>query len=129
VDSRSDLSHPRGHSTFALLGIAQAGNMTVCGMLTGADQVIVLAVDDTAHRRRGRKVDGAGWIHDGAMIGRHRVTFGHCWVITGVVVNLPILTRPVCLPVACRRWKGKGSTSATELACQMMTAIAARLLR
>jgi DDE superfamily endonuclease len=91
------------------------------------DAVIVLAVDDTAHRRRGKKVDGAGWIHDGAMIGRHRMTFGHRWVVTGVVVTLPMLTRPVCLPVACRRWKGKGCTSATELACQMVTAIAARL--
>jgi DDE superfamily endonuclease len=85
--------------------VAQTGQRTVCGMLTGAglatswshdrahrffstarwsiDQIgltvfdlvlahlvtdgsdLLLAVDDTAHRRRGKKVHGAGWIHDG----------------------------------------------------------------
>jgi len=125
-------SHDRAHRFFtrAMWSIDAVGLAVldlIVSHLLHDDQMIVVAVDDTAHRRRGRKVDGAGWIHDGAMIGRHRMTFGHCWVVTGIVVNLPMLSRPVCLPVACRRWKGKGSTSATELACQMVTAIAARL--
>jgi hypothetical protein len=125
-------SHDRAHRFFtrAVWSIDVVG-LTVLDLVVGClladDAVLVLAVDDTAHRRRGRKIDGAGWIHDGAMVGRHRLTFGHCWVVTGIVVSLPMLTRPVCLPVACRRWQGKGSTSATELACQMVTAIAARL--
>jgi hypothetical protein len=48
-------------------------------------------------------------------------------VVVGVVVRPPFMTRPVCLPVACRRWRGKGTASTVELACQMVTAIAARL--
>ena len=48
-------------------------------------------------------------------------------MIVGVVVTLPFLTRPVCLPVACRRWAGKGTASTVDLACQMITTIAAHL--
>jgi hypothetical protein len=147
--------------------IAQTGQKTVCGMLTGAglaqawshdrvhrffaaavwsidavglvvldlivthllspDAVIVLAIDDTAHRRRGRKIHGASWIHDGSAPSRNKLAFGHRWVVVGVVVVLPFLTRPVCLPVACRRWAGKGTASTVDLACQMVTTIAARL--
>lgn len=147
--------------------IAQTGQKTVCGMLTGAglartwshdrvhrffaravwsidaigltvlrlvvthllppDAVIVLAVDDTAHRRHGKKVHGASWVHDGSAPGRTELAFGHRWVVVGIVVQLPFMSRPVCLPVACRRWQGKGSASPVELAYQMVATIAAHL--
>lgn len=147
--------------------IAQTGQRTVCGMLTGAglattwshhrahrffstarwqiDQIalivldlvlthlvddqadVLLAVDDTAHRRRGRKVHGAGWIHDGSAPGRNKLTFGHRWVVVGVIVRVSFMSRPLCLPVLCRRWRGKGTASTLELAHQMVTAIAARV--
>jgi hypothetical protein len=95
--------------------VAQTGNRTVCGMLTGAglatswshhrahrffstarwqiDQIgltvfdlvlthlvadgddLLLAVDDTAHRRRGKKVHGVGWIHDGSTPARNKWVF------------------------------------------------------
>jgi len=42
-------------------------------------------------------------------------------------VRLGFLSRPVCLPVACRRWRGKGTASTVELAAVMVTAIAARV--
>ena len=146
--------------------VAQTGQRTVCGMLTGAglatswshdrvhrffsaarwqvDQIglivldlvvthlvtdgadLVLAVDDTAHRRRGKKVHGAGWIHDGSAVSRNKLAFGHRWVVVGVIVRLSFMSRPVCLPVLCRRWQGKGSASTVELAAQMITAIAGR---
>ncbi len=41
--------------------------------------------------------------------------------------DLPFLTRPVCLPVACRRWQGKGSASTVDLARDVVTRIAQRL--
>src|SRR3989441_2097553 len=147
--------------------VAQTGNRTVCGMLTGAglatswshhrahrffsaarwsiDQIgltvfdlvlthlvadgadLHLAVDDTAHRRRGKKVHGAGWIHDGSAPARNKLAFGHRWVVVGVIVRLPFMTRPVCLPVAARRWQGKGTASTVDLSCQMVATIAARL--
>jgi hypothetical protein len=147
--------------------LAQTGQRTVCGMLSGAglartwshhrahrffsaarwsvDQIglivfdlvlthlvadgaeLLLAVDDTAHRRRGKKVHGAGWIHDGSAPARNKLAFGHRWVVVGVIVRPWFLSRPWCLPVLCRRWRGKGSASTVELAAQMITAIAARV--
>jgi DDE superfamily endonuclease len=147
--------------------VAQTGNRTVCGMLTGAglatswshhrahrffstarwsvDQIglivfdlvlahlvadgadLLVAVDDTAHRRRGKKVHGAGWIHDGSAPSRNKLAFGHRWVVVGVVVQVPFLSRPICLPVLCRRWQGKGTASTVELATQMITTLAARV--
>jgi DDE superfamily endonuclease len=147
--------------------VAQTGQRTVCGMLTGAglattwshdrahrffstarwqidqlalivfdlvvthlvtdDADLLLAVDDTAHRRRGKKVHGAGWIHDGSAPSRNKLAFGHRWVVVGVIVRLAFLSRPLCLPVLCRRWQGKGTTSTVELAAQMVTTLAARV--
>jgi hypothetical protein len=147
--------------------VAQTGQRTVCGMLTGAglsriwthdrahrffstarwsvDQIgltvfdlvlthlvtdgadLLLAVDDTAHRRRGKKVHGAGWIHDGSAPARNKLAFGHRWVVVGVIVRPSFLSRPLCLPVLCRRWQGKGTASTVELAAQMITTIAERV--
>jgi len=147
--------------------VAQTGQRTVCGMLTGAalattwshhrahrffstarwqiDQIglivfdlvlthlvedgaqLFLAVDDTAHRRRGKKVHGAGWIHDGSAPSRNKLAFGHRWVVVGVIVRPSFMSRPLCLPVLCRRWRGKGTTSTVDLAAQMITTIAGRV--
>jgi hypothetical protein len=147
--------------------IAQTGQRTVCGMLTGAglamtwshdrahrffstarwqiDQIgltvfdlvlthlvadgadLHLAVDDTAHRRRGKKVHGVGWIHDGSAPARNKLAFGHRWVVVGVIVRPSFLSRPLCLPVLCRRWRGKGTASTVDLAAQMITIIVGRV--
>jgi hypothetical protein len=147
--------------------VAQTGQRTVCGMLTGAglatswshhrahrffstarwqvdqlglivfdlvlahlvadDADLLVAVDDTAHRRRGKKVHGAGWIHDGSAPSRNKLAFGHRWVVVGVIVQVPFLSRPICLPVLCRRWQGKGTASTVEIAAQMVTTIAERV--
>jgi hypothetical protein len=147
--------------------VAQTGQHTVCGMLTGAglairwshhrahrffstarwsaDQIgltvfdlvlthlvgngaeVHLAVDDTAHRRRGKKVHGVGWIHDGSAPSRNKLAFGHRWVVVGVIVRPSFLSRPLCLPVLCRRWRGKGTASTVDLAVQMVTTLAGRV--
>jgi hypothetical protein len=125
-------SHDRAHRFFArAVWSVDAVGLVVLDLivthLLPPGAVIVLAVDDTAHRRRGRHVHGASWIHDGSAPSRNKLAFGHRWVIVGVVVHLPFLSRPVCLPVACRRWKGKGTASTVDLACQMIEAIAAHL--
>jgi hypothetical protein len=154
-------------SAMALGLVAQTGQRTVCGMLTGAglattwshhrahrffstarwsidqlgltvfdlvlthlvadDADLHLAVDDTAHRRRGRKVHGAGWIHDGSAPARNTLAFGHRWVVVGVIVWPWFMSRPLCLPVLCRRWQGKGTASTVELAAHMITVIATRV--
>jgi hypothetical protein len=125
----STWSHDRAHRFFsgARWSIDQIG-LTVFDLVLahlvdpGAD--LLLAVDDTAHRRRGRKVNRAGWIHDGSAPSRNKLAFGHRWVVVGVIVRVSFMSRPLCLPVLCRRWKGKGTPSTVELAHQMVTIIA-----
>jgi hypothetical protein len=50
-------------------------------------------------------VFGAVWHHDGAAKGPKPIGFGNCWVVAGIVVQLPFLSRPVCLPVLARLWR------------------------
>ena len=33
------------------------------------------------------------------------IGFGNCWVVAGIIVQLPFLSRPVCLPVLARLWR------------------------
>lgn len=67
---------------------------------------LVCVVDDTLHKHRGRKICGAGFQHDGAVMkGEMPVGFGLCFVIIGLVVRLPSINkRPFCLPFAARLW-------------------------
>jgi DDE superfamily endonuclease len=125
-------SHHRAHRFFsaARWSLDQVG-LTVFDLvlthLVTDDADLHLAVDDTAHRRRGKKVHGVGWIHDGSAPSRNKLAFGHRWVVVGVIVRPAFLSRPLCLPVLCRRWQGKGTASTVELAAQMITIIAARV--
>jgi hypothetical protein len=50
-------------------------------------------------------VFGVAWHHDGAAKGPKPIGFGNCWVVAGIVVQLPFLSRPVCLPVLARLWR------------------------
>jgi hypothetical protein len=123
--------HGRAHWFFAgakwsvdAVGSALLG--LILDRLIPPGAAVVVAVDDTLFRRCGRKVHAAGWHHDGSAKGprKHRVGWGHCWVIAGVVVDLPFLNRPVCLPVAFALWR-KNGTSKQVLACRLIARIAA----
>jgi hypothetical protein len=59
----------------------------------------MVAIDDTLFRRRGKKVWAASWFHDGSATGKNKTGFGNNWVIAGIIVALPMVSRPVCLPV------------------------------
>jgi hypothetical protein len=50
------------------------------------------------------------------------VAWGNCWVIAGLIVSLPFLDRPVCLPVLARLWRKDGPTKQV-IAGQLVTAI------
>ncbi|WP_146051045.1 hypothetical protein [Streptomyces noursei] len=75
-------------------------------------------VDDTLFKRRRKKAFGAAWQHDGAARvpkdGR-----GTCFVVVGIVVELPFLTRPVRLPVMARPWRPNTGPSKVEPAASM----------
>jgi len=83
--------------------------------LLPADAAITVLVDDTLFRRRGRKVAQSYFGHDASQPGRPFAR-GNRWVIAGIVVTLPGMTRPVCLPVLLRLWQGKGTASCVDLA-------------
>ena len=67
--------------------------------LMTADAPITVAIDDTLFRRRGKKVHGAGWFHDGSAAGKVKLGFGDNWVVVAIIVILPFCSRPVTLPV------------------------------
>jgi hypothetical protein len=123
--------HSRAHWFFARarwnpdqVGLAVAG--LVVRWLVPADAAVLVAVDDSLFRRCGRRVYGAAWCHDGAAKTPtgSRVGWGNCWVIAGLVLTLPFLDRPVCLPVLARLWRKDGPTKQV-IAGQLVTALAA----
>jgi SRSO17 transposase len=72
-----------------------------------AGEPIVLAVDDTLFKRRGKKVYGAAWQYDGSLpAGAGSQTgYGNNWVVMALVVRLPVTGRAVSLPVLFRLWQ------------------------
>lgn len=114
------VSHDRVHRFFNTsrwssdrLGLAIA--RLIADRLLEPGAALTVALDDTLFKRRGKNVHGAFWSHDASQLG-HVTARGNRWVIAGLVVTLPFLPRPVCLPVLMRLWAGKGSASHVELA-------------
>jgi hypothetical protein len=124
--------HSRAHWFFSRarwsadrVGLAVLG--LVVERLLPAGEPVLIAVDDTLFRRSGRRVHAAAWLHDGAAKGpkkQDKVSWGNCWVIAGVVMALPFIDRPVCLPVAAALWR-KGGPTKQVIAGRLITAIAA----
>jgi hypothetical protein len=95
--------------------------------LLSPDAPVVIAVDDTLFRRSGRKVHGAQWHHDGSAKGpeKNKVAWGNCWVIAGVVIQLPFMNRHLCLPVAFVLWR---SVAGSKDPAQSKQVVAGRMI-
>jgi len=129
--------HDRAHYFFARaawqvdeLGLAVARLVVL--LLVPAGAAITVAVDDSVFRRRGRRVFGAAWQHDGSSPARNKLSFGTCFVTAGIVVALPFCSRPVCLPVLARLHvpgKGKARKPRRQAAPASMVSCAAALVR
>jgi DDE superfamily endonuclease len=111
--------HDRAHQFFSRarwdaddLGLAAAKLVTA--LLVPAGQPVTVAIDDTLFRRRGKKVWAAGWFHDGSAPGPAKTGYGNNWVIAAIVVKLPVISRPVALPVLAKLVI-KDTTSASRL--------------
>ncbi len=122
--------HSRAHRLFTTarwssdaLGLVLA-DLIVTHLLP-AGSPLTVAVDDTLFKRSGKKVFGAAWHHDGAAKGPKPIGFGNCWVVAGIVVHLPFLSRPVCLPVLARLWRPR-HTGKIAHARELAELIAAR---
>ncbi|MFH9355662.1 transposase [Kitasatospora sp. NPDC017646] len=123
-------SHDRAHVFFSraawnpdILGISLSHLIVRRLLPEGA--VLTVAVDDTLFKRRGKKVFGAAWQHDGAAKGPKPVGRGTCFVVIGVIVQLPFLARPVGLPVMARLWRPGQEQSKVGLAASMVRFLAA----
>ena len=122
--------HCRAHRFFSTakwcpqqFGLLLAELIVASVLAAGAP--ITLAVDDTLFRRRGKKVHGVGWFHDGSAAGQTKLGFGNNWVVVAMVVTLPFLSRPVALPVLAAL-AVKGGRSKPELARDLVDLIAER---
>jgi hypothetical protein len=125
--------HDRAHSFFSRarwnpddLGIAVA--KLVIGLLAGDGEPVEVLVDDTLFRRRGKKGWAASWFHDGSATGPAKTGYGNNWVVLAVRVWLPMVSRPVAVPVMAKLViKGTMSASRLWLARRMVTRLAAEL--
>ena len=123
--------HCRAHRFFSAarwcprqVGLVLAGLVVAHLLPKGAP--ITVAVDDTLFRRRGKKVHGAGWFHDGSAAGQVKLGYGNNWVVVAIIVTLPFCTRPVAVPVlATLAVKGSGR-SKPDLARDLVDALAER---
>ncbi|MEV0372468.1 transposase [Streptomyces sp. NPDC050636] len=123
-------SHDRAHSFFArarwdpqTLGAALS-HLVVRSVVPDGG-VLTVAVDDTLFKRRGKKVFGTAWQYDGSAAGRDGIGYGTCFVVLGLIVDLPFMARPVCLLVAARLHRPKGEKTKAELAASMIRFLAA----
>src|SRR6266576_1899941 len=125
--------HDRAHYFFSRarwnpddLGIAVA--KLVIGLLVPAGETVEVLIDDTLFRRRGKGVFAASWFHDGAAQGPAKTGYGNNWVVLAVRVRLPMISRPVAVPVMAKLViKGTTSASRLWLARRMVTRLAAEL--
>jgi hypothetical protein len=126
-------SHDRAHYFFSRarwspddLGICVA--KLVISLLVPDGELVEVLIDDTLFRRRGKKVWAASWFHDGSAQGPAKTGFGNNWVVLAVRVSLPVLSRPVAVPVMAKLViKGTMSASRLWLARRMVTRLAAEL--
>jgi hypothetical protein len=123
--------HCRAHRFFSAarwcprqVGLVMA-ELIVTGLL-GPGERITVVIDDTLFRRRGKKVHGAGWFHDGSAAGQVKVGFGNNWVVAAIIVTVPYLSRPVALPVLATLAVKGGDRSKPDLARDLVDALAER---
>jgi SRSO17 transposase len=92
---------------------------------------VLLAVDDTLARKRGLKIFGVGMHHDPLLSTRKTaiMNWGHCWVVLGVVLQLPFCgDRWFCLPVLFRLYVPKKTAQKKKLPYKTKPELAVQML-
>jgi hypothetical protein len=125
--------HDRAHYFFSRarwnadeLGIC-AAKLVIALLVPGGEPAEVL-IDDTLFRRRGKKVWAASWFHDGSAQGPVKTGYGNNWVVLAIRVRLPVVSRPVAVPVMAKLViKGTTSASRLWLARRMVSRLAAEM--
>ena len=97
-------------------------------LLVPDGEPVEVLIDDTLFRRRGKRVWAASWFHDGSAQGPAKTGFGNNWVVLAVRVRLPMISRPVAVPVMAKLViKDTRSASRLWLARRMVTRLAREL--
>jgi SRSO17 transposase len=107
ADAVGQKHHGSFHRLFAKARWSRdALGLVVFGLIAPwLDDTVMLALDDTLARKRGRKVFGAGMHHDPKLSSRKQavVNYGHSWVVLAVLIRLPFCTRRTfALPILLR---------------------------
>lgn len=68
---------------------------------------VVVVVDDTLARKTGKRIWGANMYHDPLAGSSNVLAFGHNWVVVALVVQIPLVERPVAVPVLWRLYRSK----------------------
>jgi SRSO17 transposase len=68
---------------------------------------LVAAVDDTIARKSGKHIWGANVHHDPLGFVPNALCFGHNWVVLAVIIRVPLLERPVAVPIYWRLYRSK----------------------
>jgi len=104
--------HSRAHAFFAerVWSVDKVGLLLLdflVARFVPAGEPIVLVVDDTLFKRRGKKVYGAAWQYDGSLAAGagNQKGYGNNWVVMTLVVRLPFTERAVSLPLLCALWQ------------------------
>jgi DDE superfamily endonuclease len=125
--------HDRAHSFFSRArwkpdGLGLAVARLVVSLLVPDGEPVAVAIDDTLFRRRGKKVWAASWFHDGSAQGPAKTGYGNNWVVLAVIVRIPMIARPVAVPVMAKLViKGSNSASRLWLARRMTGQLAGAL--
>ena len=68
---------------------------------------LVVVVDDTLARKTGKNIWGANLHHDPLAWLPNALAFGHNWVVLAIVIHVPLVKRPVAVPVLWRLYRSK----------------------
>src|SRR5665213_3678120 len=94
-------------------------------------EAVLVAIDDTLAHKRGLKMFGTGMHHDPLLSSRSYTvtTWGHCWVVLGVVIHFPLWPeRPFCLPILFRLYLNKKRAAKERRAYRSKPELAVELL-
>ncbi len=119
--------HDRAHCFFSRArwspdDVGTAVAKLVVSLLVPDGEPVEALIDDTLFRRRGKRVWAASWFHDGSAQEPAKTGYGNNGVILAVRVRLPMVSRPVAVPVMAKLViKGTNSASRLWLARRMVT--------
>jgi SRSO17 transposase len=96
------------------------------------DGDVLLGLDDTLARKRGRKTYGVGMHHDPLISSRGMAVtnWGHSWVVLGVILRVPLWPeRALCLPILFRLYLNKGAAERARRVYRTRPELAVEMLQ